>query len=331
MTIDSDPPDSPGAVPDSPVTTAAPSSLRKIFIGADGIRAGWRFVIFVALFVIFVLVIVQGVMRSIPWLHEIARQAQKEGIVTPQFELIFEPVLLGLALLTAGIMSRIEKRRFAGYGIPLKGAFGKLFWQGTLWGLGFETAETLVMYALGGFSFGSLALAGISLVKFAVLWAIGMTFVGLYEEFLFRGYVQFTLASGMGFWPAAILLSAAFGGAHLFNPGEGWVGALSVFTFGMFACFTLRRTGNLWFAIGLHAAGDYAETFLFSVPDSGLRATGHLLNASVHGPRWLTGGAIGPEGSAIAFALFAIMFAIFHWAYPAKTNQATPHPAGQGQ
>jgi len=160
-------------------------------------------------------------------------------------------------------------------------------------------------------------------VKFAVLWAIGMVMVGMYEEFLFRGYGQFTVASGIGFWPAAILLSAAFGLIHLFNRGEGWVGALAVFLFGIFDCLTLRRTGNLWFAIGLHAAADYAETFIYSVPDSGLLATGHLLNSSIRGPRWLTGGTIGPEGSVVGFVLFAIAFAAFNWVYPAKKDDVS--------
>ena len=120
---------------------------------------------------------------------------------------------------------------------------------------------------------------------YAALWGVVFLCVGLFEEFLFRGYAQFTLATGIGFWPAATALSAAFGALHLANSGEDKVGALSVFVIGMFFCLTLRRTGNLWFAVGLHAAFDWGETFLFSVPDSGLVAPGHLLNSSVSRPR----------------------------------------------
>ena len=39
--------------------------------------------------------------------------------------------------------------------------------------------------------------------------------VGLFEEFLLRGYSLFTLARGIGFWPAALVLSGAFGLIHL--------------------------------------------------------------------------------------------------------------------
>jgi uncharacterized protein len=319
--------DAISAIPEFTPAARPPSLLHKIFLGPNGIRAGWRILIFLAIFVAFQFVVIQRAMRQVPYFAQLAKQAQSGGVLSPAFSLIFESTILLLVLASAWIMSRIEKRPFGAYGIPLQGAFGKIFWQGVFWGLAFETIEMFAMYALGGFSFGNLALAGTALLKYAILWAITFAVVGLFEEFLFRGYAQFTLASGIGFWPSAFLFSAAFGAIHLTNPGEGWVGALSVFLFGMFACFTLRRTGTLWFAIGLHAAADYAETFIYSVPDSGLLATGHLLNSTLHGPRWLTGGTIGPEGSILDFILFAVAFLAFHFAYPANkpaTAQTLP-------
>ena len=214
------------------------------------------------------------------------------------------------------------------YGLPLKGAFGKLFWQGVVWGLAFMSIEIFAIHALHGFSFGSLAIVGFELVRYAMAWAVGFVLVGIFEEFTFRGYAQFVLSEGIGFWPAAFLLSASFGAVHLQNPGEDWVGALSVTVFGLFACFTLRRTGSLWFAVGFHAAGDFAETFLYSVPDSGMLAKGHLLNSNFHGPRWLTGGTIGPEGSVFGFLLFLVAFVIFAWLYPpVKSENPLIEPA----
>jgi len=292
------------------------SPIRKVFLGQDGLRAGWRFLIFVLLWMACVTAIRLG-SRQISPLRRMLEQAQS-GTMTPTFELVFEPVAIAGLFLVTFVMAKIEKRSFWSYGLPLKGAFGKLFWQGVVWGLAMVTIETFAIYALHGFSFGSLALSGFTLVKYAVAWALAFVCVGIFEEFSFRGYAQFTLARGIGFWPSAILLSALFGAGHLGNPGEGWVGALSVMLFGLFACFTLRRTGSLWFAVGLHAAGDYAETFIYSVPDSGMRATGHLLNSSFHGPRWLTGGTIGPEGSVLDFVVFLIALVVFARLYPAK-------------
>jgi CAAX protease family protein len=304
--------------PESAPPTTEKGPLHKIFLGPDGIRAGWRLLIFLVLCAALQVLIIQRALRLIPGFAAVVRAAQSGAALSPQFLLIFESAGILMVCLSTVIMSRIENRPFASYGIPFHGAFGKLFWQGCVWGLAFESLEILAIFAFGGFTAGTLALAGAVLVRYAVLWAIGFVLVGIFEEFLFRGYTQFTLGSGIGFWPSAVLLSAAFGAVHLGNSGEGWVGALSVFCFGMFACFTLRRTGNLWFAIGFHAAGDYAETFIYSVPDSGQTAIGHLLNSSLHGPRWLVGGTIGPEGSVMVFVIFAIAFVAFNWAYPSK-------------
>jgi membrane protease YdiL (CAAX protease family) len=295
------------------------SALRAIFVGPNGIRAGWRFLIFVVLFV--------GMQNGLQFI--LARNAvfvamgnqAQSGVVSPTFGFIAEFSQTVLAFLAAFIMSRIEKRNWFSYGIPLERAFGKLFWQGIVWGLALVSTEIVIMRAMGGFSFGGLAVTGVAILKYAAIWGFIFLLVGISEEFLYRGYALFTLATGMGFWPAAILLSVLFGAVHLSNSGEDWIGGLSVVLFALFASFTLHRTGSLWFAIGLHAAGDFAETFIYSVPDSGMMATVHLLNSSLHGPRWLTGGSVGPEGSALHFICTLLAFAIFAWLYPAKKTE----------
>jgi len=216
------------------------------------------------------------------------------------------------------LMALLEKRRPGVYGLPLQGAFGKLFWQGALAGLLEISVLMALIAACGGYSFGGLAVQGLELARWAGFWALLFVVVGLFEEFLFRGYAQYTLGAALGFWPAALLLSALFGAAHLRNPGEGWVGALSILEVGIVLCLTLRRTGNLWFAVGLHASFDFGETFLYSVPNSGFVTAGHLSHAALHGPAWLTGGSVGPEGSLFSFLTMAIMFYAIHLLYPAK-------------
>jgi uncharacterized protein len=305
----------PGPEPSS--SPGRSGSVRRIFVGRNGLRAGWRFAIFVALLALFRLLIIQQGLRLVPGFLKTAKAIQGGGILTPRFQLVLECAALLTVFFAAGIMAMIERRSFAAYGLTRQGAFGKLFWQGVAGGLAFMTTEIVLIRAFGGYSFGTLALTGSALVTYALLWAFAFLLVALFEEFLFRGYSQFTLASGIGFWPAAVLLSAAFGAVHLSNSGEGWVGALSVFSIGMFGCFTLRRTGNLWFMIGFHTAGDYAETFIYSTPDSGYLAEGHLLNSSFHGSKWITGGTIGPEGSVLAFVVVILAFLLLHRLYPA--------------
>lgn len=280
-----------------------PSTFRKIFFNQRELRAGWRLSLYVVLGFLFLL----SLQYAAVWLH----LPLHTGKLAPTTMLIGE--ILGVIAVfgAAVVLGKFEHRTIGTYGLPAREAFRRRFWQGIVWGLVMITAMILLIRAAGGFSFGQIALSHAAILRYAVLWGLVFLMVGFFEEFLFRGYTQFTLASGIGFWPAAIILSAGFGATHLLNPGEGLVGALGVFVVAMFFCLTLRRTGNLWFAVGLHASFDWGETFLYSVPNSGLVAPGHLFNSTLHGPRWLTGGTVGPEGSVMAFAVIGAAFILF--------------------
>jgi CAAX protease family protein len=281
---------------------------KAIFWNQHELRAGWRLVIYFALFIGFA---VAGTFLAVALHFPMASRVN----ITASGLLVREAILMYAALAAAAILGLLERRPFGIYGLPVTAAFGARFWQGVAWGLAMITGMILSIHLLGGFSFGEIALGGRMLWGYAALWGIVFLCVGFFEEFGFRGYAQFTLASGIEFWPAASTLSAAFAALHLGNGGEDKVGALSVFVIGMFFCLSLRRTGNLWFAVGLHASFDWGETFLFSAPNSGIVASGHLLNSSFHGPVWLTGGTVGPEGSVMAFAVVAVAAVIFSRVY----------------
>lgn len=293
------------------------SSWRKIFVGRRGIRSGWRLAIFLLMVTSSIgLVLKVGILR-IPAAAHIFHQ----GFLSPSLEFLLEIPEAICLLLSSLVMARIEKRSLGDYGLSLRRGPGKHFLWGLVWGLCVFSGVIVLIAAFHGFSFGGLALHGLDLLKYASFWAIGFLLVGFVEEFLYRGYVQFTLAQAIRFWPAAIVWSLTFAGVHLFNPGENLPGAAEVFLFAMFACLTLRRTGALWFAIGFHAAGDYAETFLFSVRDSGYAASGTLLHSSFHGPVWLTGGNVGPEASVFSIVALCVAMFCFHWLYPHTSRQ----------
>jgi CAAX protease family protein len=291
-----------------------------VFIGPNGLRAGWRISIYIGLVAIFGAILRFAAQLIHNLRHPAGEAATNANLFTPAAAMISEILLAAIVLGAAGVMSRIEQRPPGVYGIPVREAFGKKFWQGMLWGLVAVSALVGAVGVAGGYSFGALALSPQMIIQDGFLWLIAFFFVGIFEEFTFRGYLQFTLGQGIGFWPAAVILSALFGCVHLGNPGEGWVGALSVFEIAMFFALTLRRTGNLWFAIGLHCSFDWGETFLYSVPNSGNVAEGALSHAVLHGPRWITGGTIGPEGSVFCFLIILLMFFVFHVMYPAKAT-----------
>jgi uncharacterized protein len=292
------------------------SPMGNIFMGPNGIRPGWRLLIFVAFFIAIVSSINFG-LRLVPSVHAWVK-TQNPQVMTPSFMILEEGIAVLSLILAALLMSVIEKRTFADYYLPPDEAFGKRFWQGAPYGFAMLSLLMVLIAAFRGFSLGGLALSGADALKFGAAYGVAFILVGLFEEFSFRGYMQSTLTSGIGFWWAAVILSIVFGAGHLQNLGEAWTGALMAGSFGILAAFSLKRTGNIWFPIGMHAAWDWGETYFYSVPDSGFLAKGHLLNSSFHGPTWLTGGTVGPEGSVFALVVLLIGGIGIHFLFPAK-------------
>ena len=291
---------------------------RVLFLNETGLRAGWRLLIYAAIF--FVLW-----SCSIIVLGQFLRP--ERGASSLRFQFLGEFASFLAAFLAAWIMSMIEQRPMGVYGLPAQGAFGKLFWQGSLFGLCEILALVGLIAAFRGYSFGALAEHGVDIARWALLWGVSFLGVALFEEFLFRGYSLYTLADGIGFWPAAVLLAGVFGWVHMHNSGENWIGVAGVFFVGLFWGFTVKRTGSLWFTLGMHAAFDFGESFLFSVPDSGMIFPGHLSNATLHGPNWMTGGTPGPEASVFDFLILAVFFFVFDRLYPARREQRYVPPA----
>ncbi|HKN74585.1 MAG TPA: type II CAAX endopeptidase family protein [Candidatus Acidoferrum sp.] len=289
-----------------------------LFLNKTGLRAGWRLLIYIAIF----FVLWSG---SVIVLGQFFRP--EHGAFSLAFQFLGEYASFLAAFLGAWIMSLIEQRPVGVYGLPARGAFGKLFWQGSLFGLCEILGLVGLIAAFRGYSFGSLVEHGADIAKWALLWSVSFLGVALFEEFLFRGYALYTLAEGIGFWPAAVLLAGVFGWVHKHNSGENWIGVAGVVFVGLFWAFTLKRTGTLWFALGMHASFDFGETFLISVPDSGMIFPGHLSNATLHGPNWMTGGTPGPEASLFDFLILAVFFFVFDRLYPARQAQRYVPPA----
>jgi uncharacterized protein len=305
--------DKPGTTNGMGQPDGVPRPKVDFFIGQNGLRAGWRLLIY--------LVIVIGCSVGITTLAVMVFRPQRG---TPGVWVQLAQEVIGFAVAFGGaiIMSRIEHRPLGVYGLPGSEMFGSKFWLGFLFGLLEITLLMGLITAFGGYSFGPLALHGNKIFLWGLFHLVLFTFVGLFEEFQFRGYLQYTLSDGIGFWPAATILSVLFAGLHLFNPGEGPVGAASVVLIALLFCFSLKRTGNLWYAVGLHASFDWGETYLYSVPNSGTFMEGHLSHAVLQaGPKWLTGGTVGPEGSVFCFLTILLQFLVVMWLFPAKKNE----------
>jgi membrane protease YdiL (CAAX protease family) len=264
-------------------------------------------------------------------LRPVLRRFAQSGLpqTSPQVIFLVEFLALLGAFFAAFVLSLLERRGIGEYGLRIQRNSARQFLQGAVFGIAEISAVLAVLAALGCYRFGSLELHGKAIVSWALVWAVVFVIVGLYEEFAFRGYVQFTLAQAIGFWPAAVALSLLFGAVHWANPGETPAGIVGVVLSGLFWCFTLHRTGTLWFAVGMHASFDFAETFLYSVPDSGAIFPGHLSSATLVGPAWLTGGSAGPEASIVDFLAIGALFYVFHRLFPRISQPSSVPPQAQ--
>jgi membrane protease YdiL (CAAX protease family) len=290
---------------------------RTIFHNGRELRAGWRLLIFCGL--VFVIgYTISVVLKRIPLpdypgLHPVA-------------VIVDDGVLLINALIATAIMGRFERRRLSVYGIPrLRELFGPLFWQGAAWGLALPTATILLIFLSGGYRVHGLNLAGAELLKFAILWLIANLLIGLNEEIMFRGYFLYTLADGIGFWAAALLNAIGFGALHYFTkPHERWEDWVAVTLLTIFITLALRRTGNLAFSIGMHAAFDFAFLYVFSGMNGGEFAVGRLLNAEFPGSLRVTGGLLGPEASWFMLLVATAAIALLQVAYRTAKWPARP-------
>lgn len=310
----------PAPEPGLPAPPPAPSPLRRIFFNEFELRAGWRFLIFLLLLIALsfaVNFVVRQVRKSPPGSNKPVELSARGTILGDGGSFL-------LVLGATAMVALIEKRKLRYYGLPLAHALRKNFWSGCIWGFAAISALLLMLRAGHNFYFGTPELSGWSIAKFGLLWGIAFLLVGLFEELLLRGYAQFTLTLGMGFWPAAFLLSISFALLHLGNPGETKVGLFQVVLIGLFFCYTLWRTGTLWFAVGFHAAWDWGQSFFYGTPDSGTLAKGHLLHSSFAGSVWMSGGSVGPEGSVLVAPLIGLLFVLFYFAYPPRASYPDP-------
>jgi membrane protease YdiL (CAAX protease family) len=136
-------------------------------------------------------------------------------------------------------------------------------------------------------------------------------------------------ASNAVFWQASWVTSTYFGFYHTANTGENWIGIFAASLMGFVFCVSVRLTGSVWWALGCHAAWDWAETFFYGTADSGLQGQGHFLSASPAGnPLW-SGGTDGPEGSLLVLGaiLLLLLFLLALYARNISESLVAAQPA----
>jgi uncharacterized protein len=246
------------------------------------------------------------------------RAAHPADITPGQIELA-HVALAVVTVATTLIMVSLTREKLTRFGFAPLGA-GRDFSIGLASGLLLMPVTLGLMAALGGFRFGAVALPLGRIVLEAPKYAVIFLLVAVAEELWFRSFTLVQLSRALSFWPAAILMSALFLLSHTANVGENPLGLLAAALVGLVLAWSFRRTGALWFAIGFHTSWDYAESFLFGVPDSGGVLPNALTRPSMHGADWLTGGSAGPEGSLLVYPALLLLALVVRFVLPRRAT-----------
>ncbi len=156
-------------------------------------------------------------------------------------------------------------------------------------------------------------------------WAAIAVASGIFEETLFRGVLLRQLERLVGTWWALASTSVLFGAVHMMNPDATWTGAISIMVeAGILLGAAYLYTRRLWLAAGLHAAWNFTQAWVFSVPVSGTGQTIGILVTRRTGPEWLTGGDFGLEASLAAVFVATVAGIFLLWKAHGKGTFVAP-------
>ena len=292
------------------------------FIGPDRkLRALWRAALFYVLGT-------QVVLRLLDLGYGyLARVLNAGSELSPTNIMLGELELFLAALICTGVLARYEGRRVDSYGLPLKRAFGPRTWEGALAGVLMAGAVAIGMYALGGMQIAGFATTGRALAVSALAWLLANICIGVAEEFWYRSYLLQTLWKSLGFWPGAILIALGFTADHYFyKTGENIWDVITLMSLSLLMCYSVLKTGSLWFAVGFHIAFDYMQLFVIGTPNGANIPVGRMLNVSFAGPDWLTGGVLGTEASFLMYPMIALLWLYVWWRFRASPAGAARLP-----
>lgn len=285
---------------------------KGIFINPElnYLRSGWRMSIFLLIAAAFSIGISNPIVRLLKQI--------------PDFNIQMPGTYIGYFVITlAGwvMLKFIDKRPFVSIGLKVSSNAGKELFQGVLLGSGMMSLIFVIEYSTGMvyIEFRDVTIQqGLMVFLNSILLYIA---VGYGEEFLFRGYFFQVFVEGTNKVIATLTLAVFFAFAHSKNPNVSLFGLINVGLAGIWLSIAYFKTKALWLPIGLHISWNFFQGFVYSFPVSGTSSDREQIGkAIVSGPDWLTGGAFGPEGGALATLMLIFGTAIivqWKWISPA--------------
>ena len=132
-------------------TNSSQYFFKRVFLGPSGIRSGWRLLIFNAIFL---------ALTAATTMIARLMMGTEEPEWTPTVFLVGRMASVLIAFISVWVMAKIERRSFSTYGFTRESALGKLFWEGSLWGILTISAVVLLIGLLGGYSIRGVFLHG---------------------------------------------------------------------------------------------------------------------------------------------------------------------------
>jgi membrane protease YdiL (CAAX protease family) len=206
--------------------------------------------------------------------------------------------LAGAVAATTIMVRSIDKRPWADLGLSRDAAAARPLIIGWCIGAAAIAGACAVLAVLGLIRFVPTASSG---------WlgaALRITLVlvpsALAEELICRGYLLSVTRDAVGIRWAVLLTSVMFGLLHLTNPGASAESVALVTLAGVFLAAVRVVLDSLYAAWMAHLAWNWVMAVPLHAAVSGVRFESPEYQAVTSPPAWLSGGAWGPEGGAMA-------------------------------
>jgi membrane protease YdiL (CAAX protease family) len=285
--------------------------MKKYFINPDSnlLRAGWRIISFV---LIFMIITATGMIS----VRTILGSLQKNSVL--------QWTILAITATAAVFIARkyLDKKTMPSLGLVfdkfavLDIVSGIINSALVMAGIYFAMLWTNLI-EFNGFTWWSDAATADASFRVAVLpvvlaVAYKLSVVAWWEELVFRGYFFQNMIEGMGLKWSIILSSLIFGFGHALNPDATLLSSVLIAIITPQLIYAYLKTGQLWLPIGLHLGWNFFQASIFGFAASG-QDSPSLISQTPIGPEWLSGGEFGAEGSILVIPFTILSYFLIHY------------------
>jgi len=273
------------------------------------LRAGWRILAFLALFVAMTAASMASIRRALGGLRAgsplsftiLAVTATLSVLIARRFFDKQSLVSLGLRIDRLAVLDLVSG--IVNSALVMAGMF-----------LTLRAMNLIEVEGLSWWGHEAATVAGIQLAALPVVLLVfyKLTLIAWWEELVFRGYLLQNLIAGLGVAWSILISSLIFGFGHAANPDATFLSSVLLALITPQLIYAYLVTGQLWLPIGLHLGWNFFQASVFGFATSGVDMPS-LISQSPSGADWLSGGAFGAEGSVLVLPFTAISVVLIHY------------------